>query len=92
MEMTLRKDLGEPMELIPGQCRAARALLFWSQERLAFAAGLGISTIYDFERDRRNVSSDAVRSIRLALENAGIVLNENGGVKLRDKKGRENTK
>jgi transcriptional regulator with XRE-family HTH domain len=86
MEMTLRKDPDAPMELIPGQCRAARALLFWSQERLARASGLGISTVYDFERDRRNVSADAVRSIRLALENAGIVLNDNGGVKLRKPK------
>jgi transcriptional regulator with XRE-family HTH domain len=89
MEMTLRKDPDEPMELIPEQCRAARALLFWSQERLARSAGLGISTIYDFERGRRNVSADAVRSIRLALENAGIVLNDNGGVKLQKPKERK---
>lgn len=55
------------------QSRAARALLDWTQPQLAAAAGLGLSTVVDFERSRRTVSSDAVDAIRLALERADIV-------------------
>ena len=56
----------------PAQCRAARALLDWTQPELAQAAGLGLSTIIDFERVRRALSEDAIRSIRDALETAGV--------------------
>jgi transcriptional regulator with XRE-family HTH domain len=59
--------------MTPAQCRAARALLDWTQPQLAAAAGLGLSTVVDFERSRRAVSSDAVDAIRLALERADIV-------------------
>jgi len=88
MGMLARKALDVSMEtMTPEQCRAGRALLFWSQKTLATNAGLGISTIYDFERERRgSISQDAIRSIRLALEVGGIVFNENGSVKLRRRK------
>jgi hypothetical protein len=36
----------------------------------------------DYERERRDVSAKAVRAIRLALENAGIVLLSGDGVRL----------
>jgi hypothetical protein len=63
-----------------GQCRGARALLDMNQPELAEAAGLGLSTIVDFERARRQVSSEAVRAISGALEQAGIkFIDENGG-------------
>ena len=62
------------------QCRAARALLNWTQGRLAEAAELGLSTVVDFERDRRPVSDKAREQIRAALEAAGVeFLPENGG-------------
>lgn len=68
--------------LTPAQCRAARGLLGMTQGELATAAGLGLSTIVDFERTRRAVSADAVRAIRSALEAAGLVfIDENGGGK-----------
>lgn len=51
-----------------------------TQPELASKAGLGLSTIVDFERARRPVSKEAVRAIRNALEDAGIVfIDENGG-------------
>jgi transcriptional regulator with XRE-family HTH domain len=51
-----------------------------TQPRLARAAGLGLSTIVDFEKQRRIVSAEAVAAIRRALEVAGIVfIGENGG-------------
>lgn len=50
-----------------------------SQVDLAKAAGLGQSTVIDFERERRAVSDAAVQAIRAALEAAGVVfLPENG--------------
>ena len=62
------------------QCRGARGLLNMTQPELARAAGLGLSTIVDFERKRRDVSHEAIAAIRHALEAAGIeFIDENGG-------------
>jgi transcriptional regulator with XRE-family HTH domain len=62
------------------QCRDARALLGMTQPELASASGLGLSTVVDFEKSRRPVSSDAIRAMRKALERAGIeFIDENGG-------------
>lgn len=76
----------------PAQCRAARALLSVTQGRLAEMAGLGVSTVSDFELERREVSEGAQLAIKAALEQAGVVLiEENGmgpGVRLRQKEGR----
>jgi transcriptional regulator with XRE-family HTH domain len=61
------------MTIAPSQSRAGRELLEWTQERLAKTAGLGLSTVRNFETMRREVSSEAIDTIRSALENAGIV-------------------
>jgi hypothetical protein len=51
-----------------------------TQSQLAAAAGAGLSTVVDFERARRQVSRDAIESLRGALEAAGIeFIDENGG-------------
>lgn len=75
--------------ILPEQSRAARALLDLTQPDLATRAGLGLSTIVDFERARRPVSGAAVRAICSALEAAGVeFIDENGGgagVRLRDR-------
>ena len=64
----------------PAQCRAARALLGMTQPELAKESGLGLSTIVDFERMRRQVSDQAVEAIQTALKRNGVVLiDENGG-------------
>ena len=64
----------------PDQCRAARAIVDLTQPRLAEAAGLGLSTVVDFERSRRKVSPDAVEAMSAALEAAGVeFIPENGG-------------
>jgi len=71
--------------MMPSQCRAGRALLDWTQPELAEAAGLGLSTVVDFERQRRRVSDDAMAAIHRALEKAGVEFT-NGkrpGVRLR---------
>jgi DNA-binding XRE family transcriptional regulator len=63
-----------------GQCRAARGLLEMTQTELAALAKLGLSTIVDFEKARRDVSREAKESIRNALEKAGVqFIKKNGG-------------
>ena len=73
--------------MTPAQSRAARALRELTQTQLAVAAGLGLSTVVDFERSRRAVSDEAVAAMRASLESAGVVfVDENGegpGVRLR---------
>jgi DNA-binding XRE family transcriptional regulator len=73
--------------MTPAQCRAARALLDLTQSQLAHAADLGLSTVVDFEKERRQVSEEAVKAIRIALEQSGIeFIDENGGRGLRLRK------
>jgi transcriptional regulator with XRE-family HTH domain len=70
----------ENVELRPAQCRAARALLNITQPQLARLAGLGLSTVVDFEKERRQVSVAAVETIERALRRAGVeFIDENGG-------------
>jgi DNA-binding XRE family transcriptional regulator len=67
-------------QMTPAQSRAARALLEINQADLAQMAELGLSTIVDFERERRQISDDAASEIKAAFERAGIVfIDENGG-------------
>ena len=56
----------------PGQCRAARALLGWTQIDLAKAAGIGQSTVANFERSKLVVAAKSITKMQLALEDAGI--------------------
>ena len=68
------------LRVSPLQCKAARALLEITQPELAEMASLGLSTVVDFENGRRQVSEAAIRSMQIALENAGIdFIPENGG-------------
>ena len=66
--------------MTPAQSRAARALIGMTQPALAEAASLGLSTVVDFERERRVVAPLSIASIRAALEAAGVeFIPENGG-------------
>jgi predicted transcriptional regulator len=73
-------SIGIRHSITSGQCRAARALLDITQPELAEAAGLGLSTIVDFEKSRRDVSRAAINAIQNALEKAGVqFIAKNGG-------------
>jgi DNA-binding XRE family transcriptional regulator len=68
------------VEINPSQCRAGRALLDITQTGLAERAELGLSTVVDFEKGRRQVSTTAAKAIQEALERAGVeFIDENGG-------------
>ncbi len=74
--------------LTPAQCRAARALLDWTQAELSAAAGLSAVSLRAFEKGGPIRESNA-RRLRSALETAGVdFIPENGGgagVRLREK-------
>ncbi|WP_231367909.1 helix-turn-helix transcriptional regulator [Acetobacter aceti] len=65
------KPVAEP-DLSPAQCRGARAMLEWNQDRLAEAAGVSRPTIKDFERGARTPHPNNLAAIRAALEAAGV--------------------
>jgi transcriptional regulator with XRE-family HTH domain len=58
--------------LTPEQCRAARALLKWSQTQLAEKADLALSTIKDFEAERRTPHASNLSHIEKVLNTAGV--------------------
>ena len=70
------------------QCRAARAMIEWSRQRLAEAANVAERTLIDFERGARQPYDRTLADIRRALEQAGIIFideDELGpGVRLRE--------
>lgn len=58
--------------MTPQQCRAARGWLDWSQDDLASAARVSLSTVRDFEKERRVPIANNLGAMRLALEAQGI--------------------
>ena len=75
------------MPLSPAQCRAARALLNWSQEDLVVRSKITKKTIADFERGATQPRAQTLAQITQAFQAAGIeFLNGKGpGVRLRGK-------
>ena len=69
--------------LTAAQIRAARALVDWSQPRLAEAAGLSLPTIRRMEGEPGPGRSAAanVESVRTALEREGVIFLESGEAK-----------
>ncbi len=73
--------------ITPPQCRAARALLDWSQQTLANTSKVGNATIRNFEAGRSAPQNATLDVLKRAFEAAGIIfIAENGegpGVRLR---------
>lgn len=66
--------------LSPEQCRAARGWLGWSQEDLSKRAGVGLSTLKDFESGKRSPMRNNLEAMRRVLESVGIgLLFDEGG-------------
>lgn len=73
-------DVMTESAIFPDQCRAARALLNWSQADLAERAKVAKQTLADFERGARTPYARTLADIRAALEGAGIeFIAPNGG-------------
>ncbi len=54
------------------QCRAARALLNWTQAKLAEQAGVARKTVADYELGERTLHIRTRRDIMAALQQAGV--------------------
>jgi DNA-binding transcriptional regulator YiaG len=65
--------------MTPEQCRAARGWLDWSQDDLASAAHVSLSTVRDFEKGRRVPIANNLAAMKAALEAKGIVFVDRGG-------------
>ena len=79
------------MSISAAQCRAARALVGWSQDRLAEASKVAKATIANFELGKRTPYDRTIADIASALEAAGITFLAEGeavdggpGVRLRN--------
>ncbi|MBB6011171.1 transcriptional regulator with XRE-family HTH domain [Aquamicrobium lusatiense] len=62
------------MQIFPEQCRAARGLLNWTQDRLASAAGVSRSTIKDFECHRHALQRGSEELVIRAFTRCGVEL------------------
>lgn len=68
------------MEMIePAQCRAARALLEWTQADLAEKASISSVSVRAFEKGGEMRNNNR-KLIRLTLEAAGVTFLDNGAI------------
>ena len=66
--------------LMPEQCRAARALLGWTQKELAEYSNISDLSIRNFERRQSSMKKSSQKLLRMLFENAGIIFfDQNGG-------------
>lgn len=71
------------------QCKAARALLGWSQKELAETAGVGLRRLVDFEGGERQLNLSSLLALEKVLSDQGVQLIDEPdfvGVKIRREK------
>lgn len=66
------------MSISSSQCRAARALLGWSQDDLAERSKVGRATLANFEKEKTLPYERTLRDIQSALEQAGVKFIDDG--------------
>lgn len=72
------------MQIItPAQCRAARALLNWSQPELAKRCDIHVQTISNFEKENSTPNRTTLEKITNVLETANIQFIEKDGVRIK---------
>jgi transcriptional regulator with XRE-family HTH domain len=72
--------------IVAAQCRAARGLLNWSQQKLADAARVDFVKVDEFETGAAPIDNVTVEDLQRALEAAGVefILGPRPGVLLKD--------
>lgn len=71
------------MSLTRAQCKAARAMVGWTQEQLAEAAGVGATMIETFETGRSRPHEANRQRLRSTLEQAGVMFIDDGAASQR---------
>jgi hypothetical protein len=66
--------------MTPEQCRAARAMINWSQSVLSDMAGIPLANVVDFE-ENRSISDDAIADMRAAFERVGVEFTRDNAVR-----------
>ena len=67
-------------DILPGQLRAARALIGWTREDLAGASGATVRNLARIEAGEIKPRARTIDSLRTALAKAGVeFIPENGG-------------
>ena len=66
------------MMLTPEQCKAARAVVSWSQTDLSKESGVSLRAIQEFEAKQRNPNRATLQGLTAALERFGIEFSPNG--------------
>lgn len=79
----------ERLAFVPAQIRAGRALVGCSQEELAAASGVSLTSLREIEGQKRPPDTDVAAKIRRALDNLGVAFVPSGpdggpGVRLID--------
>lgn len=69
------------MFILPEQIRAARAMLNWSQQDLADAAGVSKDTVKNYELSLNKPNSQTMTRIVGAMERSGIEFTADGGIR-----------
>lgn len=67
--------------ITPAQCRAARALLNWTQPELAERCDIHIQTISNFEKEASTPTKSTIDKIIMTFEFAGIAFDANDGLR-----------
>jgi ribosome-binding protein aMBF1 (putative translation factor) len=75
--MAIPAQDGYVAAMTPAQCRAARGLLNWSEDRLASSAGIKVSVVREFE-DEKSVPRMTAQALQRAFEAAGIEFSDHG--------------
>ena len=75
--MAISAQDGYVAAMTPAQCRAARGLLNWSEDRLASAAGIEVFVLRDFEGEKAVPRMSAL-ALQRAFEAAGIEFSDHG--------------
>jgi transcriptional regulator with XRE-family HTH domain len=69
--------------ITPHQCRAARAMVQWTQDELAEKANIGVVSVRRFEQGKAEPYQGTQRLLRQELEKAGVRFLGDYGVEFR---------